>query len=184
MITSFSQSRTGNTTIVTVASSLSGVVYFHWYLDGQYLGRTLTPTRTIVIGSLDQGRVDVLDTNDVAFDPIANAPPGFPAWRTLTFVRSLAANVARYRIEQQRASGAWTAVGYVQADPTRWSYEFDMDRLDDLISYGWRVIPIDAAGNDGTALTLAAELIVRTPDAPRFVPSFGSATTKVTFAAA
>ena len=57
-------------------------------------------------------------------------------------------------------------------------------RLDDLSTYTWRVIPVNTAGNDGTALTIGPELIVRTPDAPNIEIVFDSGTTRVTFSEA
>ncbi len=180
-ISSVTQTRSGNVTTVIVVSTLTGTVYYHWYLDGSYLGVTQSPSRTLYIDHEDMGRLDVLDTNDADFDPIENAPDEFPARRNLFFVRSVDVDVVKYRIEQQVDGGAWETAGYVQHDSSRWSYLFLTDRLDDLSDYAWRVVPIDAAGNEGTALTLAAERIVRRPDAPEFVATFDDGTTEVLF---
>lgn len=184
MITNYSSTSSAGVTTITVTSSLTGTIYFHWYMDGEYLGMTLNPRRTIFLDGSDQGRVTVLDTNSSTFDPIANAPAGYSAKRTLTFTRSVGNNVGKYRIEQQRAAGAWMVLGYVAHDPRRWAYTFLTPRLDDLTSYAWRVVTMDLAGNDGTTVSLGAELIVRSPDAPRFGIAFNAGVDKVTFSSA
>lgn len=167
MITGYTTSRSGNITSVRVTSSLSGVVYYFWYLDGAFMGMTTSPTKTFSLEPADQAQIVCLDSNDPAFDPIANAPVGWPARRTLVWVRSVD-TAAKYRVEQKQGSGAWAVIGYVPVDPTTWNYQFLTPRLLDLTSYAWRVIPMDALGNDGTSIALASELIVRTPDAPSF----------------
>lgn len=183
-ITAYSQVRSGNVTTVTVASSLTGTVYFNWYVDGAFVGTTTTPTMSFSLEPGDQVRIDVVDTNDQDLDPVANAPAGWPARRTVWWVRSIDADVVKYRVEQRKGAGAWSTIGVVQHDALTWSYSLMSPRLDDLSTYEWRVIPIDAAGNDGTASSIGPELIVRTPDAPRFSATFNAGPTTVTLAAA
>lgn len=166
MITALSSTQAGDTTIVTATSNLTPPVYFFWYQDGIYIGSGAARSRTFITSGPAQ--IDVLDSTDPTFDGPGNAPAAWPATRTIAFVRSLDAGTARYRIEQQQNGGSWTVLGFVDADPARWLYSFATGRLDDLASYVWRVIPISAAGDDGTALALSAEAIVRTPDAPDF----------------
>jgi len=184
--TSFTWKRVNNTTIVTVVPILAGTVYYFWYQDGRLVGQTQKPTKTIVLTPGDSARLEVLQTNDPAFDPIANAPVGYPPRRTLEFVRSLDPSIERYRIEQKVGSGAWTILGYVRDNPTQWSYRYQTGRLLDLTSYSWRVVPMNAAGNDGTPVSLGpggggAEFIVRTPDAPTFNVAFQSYADAVEF---
>lgn len=183
-ITAYSSVRHGNATTVTVTSDLSGTIYYHWYSDGAYIASTTSASRSFLYDTDDQSRITVQDTNDADYDPIANAPVGYPAKRTVTWIRSIDSDVARYRIEQQLGAGSWAVIGLVQHVATTWQYELLTPRLDDLGVYTWRMIPVDAAGNDGTARTLDAETIVRTPDAPRFTIAFDGGTTKVTFAMA
>lgn len=184
-ITATNSTRSGNTTTISVTSSLAAPVYFHWYMDGVYLGRTGTGRKTINLQTADQGRITILDTNDPAFDPVTNAPAGYSAKRTLAWVRSIDANIRRYRVEQQQDGGAWVTIGYVQDDPSHWLYSFVTTRLVDLSTYSWRVFPIDKNGNDGTPLALATEKIVRSPDAPSFTitftPSSGTPAASVAF---
>jgi hypothetical protein len=171
-----------STIIVTAVSSLSGNVYYHWYLDGQYIASRLNVnTITVRLAPGDQGRIECRDTNDATFDPVLNAPIGHPASRTLYWPRSMDADVSYYRIEQNAAGAGWVAIGQVGHTAYTWQYQFQTSRLTDLVSYQWRVIPVDTAGNDGTPVTLDAEIIVRTPDAPDFSISWSAITTKVTF---
>jgi hypothetical protein len=183
-VTNISQAIAGNVIVLSATSDLGGTVYFFWYLNGAFIGMTTGSSQTIALGPGDQGRIDALDSNDPDFDFVANAPAGYPARRTLVFVRSLDADVDRYKIEQQQNGGSWALLGYVPQDDSKWNYEVLSPRLADLTTYAWRVTPIDIAGNTGTPATIAAEYIVRTPDAPDFSASFNPATSKVTFASA
>jgi len=182
VILSSTQTRSGTTTLVTVVSSLTGTVYYHWYMDGAYLGFTTTPSRSFTVERDEQVSIDVLDTNDVDFDPVANAPAGYPARRTLVWTRSVDASVYQYRIEQRQDGGAWETLGYALDDASKWLFRYLTPRLDDLSEYEWRVIPMDLPGNDGTAISLGVERIVRTPDAPEFTATFDEGSTEVLFA--
>lgn len=187
-ITSTSTVRQGNTTTVSVTTGLSGLVYFHWYVDGEYVGSSASTggrsSRSFIVGPGFQSVVDVLDTNDRDFDPYANAPDSYPARRTLQWVRSTSSDVRHYRVEQLVDLGDWESIGVVQDDPARWSYTFVVSGLTDLSFYSWRVIPVGENGNDGDMLILNEEYIVRTPDAPDFTATFSAGTSKVTFAEA
>ena len=174
----------GNVIQVSVTSDLVGDVTYHWYEDGVYLGPTQAPTRAFLLDTSDQIRVEVIDSIDPDFDPIANAPAGYPARRLLFWLRSLAADVDHYRIEQRKGdAGEWELQSTVPAKAGRWSYQWLTNRLDDLTRYAWRIIPVDATGNQGEPLVSGPELIVRTPDAPKFAVAYSSKTQRVTFAA-
>ena len=184
MISSFSQTRFANTTIVTVASTLSAPVYYFWYLDGIPAGMTATPSKAFALSPGDQQTVDCLDSNDAGFDPVANAPAGWPARRTLEFIRSIDPTIDRYLVEQQANGGAWSTLCTIHDDKSKWAYTARTGQLADLTSYAWRVTPIDAAGNAGAPTVLATELVVRTPDAPAFAVSFVPGSDQVEFSAA
>lgn len=169
MSVTLSQSRTGNTTTVVATSTLTGTVYFHWFQDTRYLGFTTTPRRTFYLSPGNQSVIDVVDSNSSA-QP--TAPAQYPARRVLSFIRSSSPTIAKYRIEQQQNGGGWTAVGVIADNPGSWVYNFTTPRLVDLSTYAWRVVPMDAAGNDGTPVMLSGESIVRTPDAPTFSATF------------
>lgn len=183
-ITDYQITRLHNTTQVTVTSDLSGTIYYHWYLDGVLVASTQSNVYTIFLPNSDQIRVEVIDTNDADYDPVANAPAGWSARRTLYWHRSLASDIDHYRVEQSKDEGAWTTVATVAHEDRRWYYSALSGRLDDLSDYVWRVVPVDQAGNDGTPIALDSERVVRTPDAIDFTVSFSKATTKVTFSEA
>jgi hypothetical protein len=168
----------------TVESDLGGTIYFHWYVDGLYVGQTTSVTRTFAFRTGEMARVVCQDTNDADYDAIAGAPAGWPARRTLFWVRSQATDMDHYRVEQQRESEGWETIAIVHHDPATWAYRMDTPRLDDLTEYTWRIVPVDGAGNEGTALTIGPEDVVRAPDAPGFAITFDDGTDKVTYAAA
>jgi hypothetical protein len=172
-IVSETATREGTVTVVRVTSDLTPPVYFFWYVDGAYVGSTTgagtaTSVRGFGLPPDDQVRIDVLDSTDPAFDALAAAPDGYPARRTLTWIRSIDAETAVYRVEQQREAEGYEEIGYVGADAATWQYQLLSPRLDDLTTYDWRVIPVDASGVDGTPIAIGPESIVRRPDAPEF----------------
>ena len=183
-ITSIETTRFGNVTHVVATSDLGGTVYFHWYVDGAWLGMSLGGEWDLFLPLGDQARVECIDTNDADFDAIAGAPAGWPARRTLWWVRSLAEDCDQYRVEQKLGAGDWSTVAIVHQEPNRWEFSVLTDRLDDLADYTWRIVPVDLAGNDGTPIEIGPERIVRTPDSPNYTISFDTETTKVTFTAA
>jgi hypothetical protein len=180
----YSAVRIGETTEVLVATSLSEVAWYCWYVDGAYVGKTVGPTKSFQVPTGEQLRVECLPTADADFDPIANAPDGYPARRTLWWTRSLDANVAAYRVEQKASDGDWTTLAEVPPEADQWGFSVLTGRLDDLTVYTWRVTPIDAAGNEGTPITIGPETVVRTPDAPNFTAELDAETQTVEFAEA
>lgn len=183
-ITSTTTTQSLNATTVTVVSDLSEPVFYHWYLDGAFIAETSNPSKTFFMPAGDQVRIDVLDTTDPDFDSLGNAPDGFPARRSLWWIRSTSTDVAVYRVEEQREAEGYNVIADVVQTLTRWSLSVLSSRLDDLTTYDWRVTPIDKAGNEGTPLAIGPELIVRRPDSPGFSIAFNVGTTKVTFSAA
>jgi len=183
-ITDTTTERIGDVVRVSVTSNLTAPVYFHWYVDGCWFGSTDKPSRSFVIPEDQQPRITVIDTGDEYFDGLAAATAHWSHRRVLWWVRSLDTDVAYYRIEQSKDSGAWTPIGRVPRNREQWSYEFFTDRLDDLSTYSWRVVPVDAVGNDGDPLLLGTERIVRRPDAPAVSASYSAGTRRVTFAEA
>jgi len=186
-ITSYSQSRMNGTTLVSVASDLAGVVYFHWYVDGNYRGPTTsddgTSSRSFLLQAGQQNRVEVLDTTDPDFDPIANEPESYPGSRTIAFIRSVDPVVSFYRIDEFTGHG-WSPLFSIPSDPGKWEYRVVITGLADLTAYRWRVTVVDAYGNDGDSLEVNggnADSVVRWPDAPDFSLSFDTGTTQVTF---
>lgn len=167
-ITSYTQTLLGDGQVVrvNVTSDLAAPVGFHWYLDGVWVGSTAIGQFDLYLGG--QGYLDVVDTEDLAFDPIASAPPSYPARRTLFWVRSVDAVIDYYRVEQKKGSGDWTVLGIVEGGGTDWTYTYVTPRLDDLSDYTWRIVPIAVGGMEGTAYTIGPERLVRIPDACNF----------------
>jgi hypothetical protein len=99
-------------------------------------------------------------------------------------VRSLAEDVAHYRIDQRAGGGDWQAAGTVARDGEAWSYQWTTGRLDDLTEYEWRVVPVDLAGNDGEPVATEVQVVVRVPDAPLFDIAFDEETGRVEYEAA
>jgi hypothetical protein len=182
-ITSYSQRRIQQDITVTVVSSLGGTIYYHWYIDGSYIGMTTIPSKSFRIDPSDQARIVCQDTNSATYDPIANAPTDYASRKSIYWIRSLATDVNYYRIDQRKSAGAWTEIGRVYHSEAKWDYSFLTKRLDDLTTYEFRIMPVDKAGNDGNSLDFAIETIVRRPNAPNFSATFVPATTFVTFAA-
>lgn len=190
-ITSTTSTRMGSTSTVTVTTDLTGLVYFHWYIDGEYVGMSQSSTgsssRTFAVDPDGQLYLEVQDTTDAAYDPIDNAPAGYPARRTLEWIRSfpLAANpIAHYRIEQSKNANPYTTLALVAHDERKWSYRFVVTGLTDLAYYQFRIVPVGANGNDGDALVLSREQMVRHPDAPNFSATFNAGARTVTIGAA
>lgn len=185
-ITSISQQQIFDVTNVTVVSDLVGApIYYWWYLDGSPVLQTTTPTQNFRLSPYVQVDVRVIDTLDANFDAVANAPLGYPATRSLWFVRSIDAAADHY-IVQQRVAGTdtWSTIGQIQQIGPQWTQSIQTQPLDDLTSYEWQVVPCDAAGNEGPPLALPAELIVRRPDAPAWSMAYDPETFRVSFAAA
>ena len=187
-ITAYQHRRIGALTQVTVTSDLTpgagAVIYYHWYLGGRYVGRTTSPTKTFMPDCGEQVRVVVNDTTDADYDYVGNAPAGYPGRRQLHWVPSLTGEPYAYAIAMQRDGGDWVEIGRVLHDPDRWACSHVSPQLVDLGEYVFRVTPVDKAGNDGTAISLGSETIVRTPDAPDFDVAFDPGTLKVTFSEA
>lgn len=180
-LTSETVKRDSRQTTVTVVSDLASPVFYHWYIDGQYMGFTTSGVRTFYMPDGDQARIQVNDTTDADYDPIANAPAGYPARRLISWDRSLDDSVGYYRAEQKLGAGAWVQIGIVNRVREQWSYSLLTPRLTDLSAYTWQVVPVDKFGNDGTVLTIGPETIVRTPDAPDFTLSLTGAPPNMVF---
>ncbi len=166
---------------VRVTSDLSGTIYYHFYLDGAWLGQSQYPVWTLHLEQNEQAVVECVDSNDADFDPIAGAPDGYPARKTLWWIRSGASTVNHYRVDAKRDSDAWATVAVVPHEDRRWTYSYLTDRLDDLTPYQWSVYAVDDDGHLIALALLDAETIVRTPDAPEFTVSRDDGTDLITF---
>lgn len=168
---------------VTATSDLSAPTFF-WYRDGVYFDRTAGPSVMVHLEEGEAADVVAVDTETPdSFDVDANAPTAYPARRTLWWTRSPDSDVAFHRVKQQKASGGYSTVAEVPVGDS-WDHVALTPRLDDLSAYDWQIIPVDEAGNEGTALALGPETIVRTPDSVSFDASFDAGTSRVTISGA
>jgi len=184
-ITSYTMTPFGPQTLVTVASSLTSPTIY-WYLDGIYVGKTADLSRWFYLSSGEQAEVVAIDSTSSSFDPIDNQPSAWPSRRNLWWTRSDASDVTSYKVYQKLGAGAYAEIAEVRPAEGAWSFQVLTPRLDDLGVYTWEVRPLDAAGNEGTALEIGPETIVRRPDSPDFgiTYNYNSGPTTVTFAAA
>jgi len=181
-ITYDSIERSGNVVTVKVTSDLADP-YYHWYVEGSWVGMTRTGRITLTLEDGAQEFIVCQDTTSESYDPVANAPAGYPSRRTLVWTASADSDTDHYRVEQNKDAAGWEELGTV-ADDGRWEFRYVTGRLTDLSSYQFRIVPVDAAGNDGSATTFDAETIVRRPDAVDFDVTFNSPATTVTFSEA
>jgi hypothetical protein len=149
---------------------------------------TTDPNFSIALESGETVDFVCQDTADAAYDGPANAPEGAPARRSLFWLRAFASDLDHYLIQHATgqstpAANDWVDVGTVKHDGA-WSYRWLSAVLADVTWHWFRVVPVDAAGNEGDPVTFGPEFVVRRPDAPGFAATFVPATTKVTFAAA
>ncbi len=180
MITALTQKRSGNATTVTAVSDLAGAVIYHWYLDGVYLGCGRSSDREFFLAAGEQAHIDVIDTIDPDFDGKANAPNIPAARKRLRWTAAIDPTAGAWRVEEKVDGGTWRTIAKMSARTGQWNYEYITRRLTDLANYVWRVVPVDEAGNDRTAVILDAAKIVRIPDAPAFTASYSAATNRVT----
>lgn len=180
-----SRARFGPVTVLTVAGRFAGRVFYHWWVDGDYGGRSASNTFGVHSPAASVARLYIIETLDPDFDPVAGAPDMFGPRKMIRWLRAVDLAAHSYRVEQSRAGAGWVEIGSVfAAGRAAWEFALKTPRLDDLVSYAWRVIPVTFAGNDGNTLAFAAETIVRTPDAPDWTVTWDPDTERVTFAAA
>jgi len=174
--------RIQNLLIVTASVGMTEP-YWHWYVDGSWRGMNRTGIFTVTIRDGEQASVLAIPTNDANFDPIANAPPFFPAIRTVWFNESPDSDTSYYLVQQATGAspGAYTTIdsGKVWHRDGTWQYRAETRRLTDLTYYWFRVVPYDRAGNAGTPVVFVSEYIVRQPDAPTYTSSFATGTITV-----
>lgn len=108
--------------------------------------------------TLDAGESLVVEVLD---DPDASPSSAFPSRLTLGW--RPVSGAASYRVDEYVAS-VWTARRVLLEDGSPY-YRYETRVLEDVTSHQFRVVPVDEAGNDGTALSFTV-LMVRYPDAP------------------
>jgi hypothetical protein len=158
--------------LVSWTSTLSPCTYYV-YLDGVLASAQTAETFTVNVAPGQPA--PMLEVLDAAGDP----SPAFPNYLALGWLRD--ADAYAYQIEEYVAS-VWTLRETILATVLPWQTYFTA-ALADCVTAQWRVKPVDAAGNIGTAVEFTA-LIVRYPDVPAVDFSYSAATGKVTISAA
>ena len=176
-----SLSRIGSVINVFAQSYLAGTIYYHWYIDGAFVDAGTNNMKSFYLDSTRQFKIDCIDTNDVNFDSIANAPAGYPADRSIYFTQSQDIDVSYYRIDQKKDSDDRKKLATITHLEDIWDYTWLSGDLVDKSTYQWWVVPIDSSDNEGTEIELDALKIIRTPNAPDFEIEYAPGTQRVTF---
>lgn len=153
-------------------SSSAPPATFYLYADGVLLSTQTAGEYVLTVLDGVVPTIEILD--DAATDP----QPAFPSYLTLGWITD--ADAARYRIEEY-TGGQWVEVATVAHNGQAWQ-SYATQALADETTHQWRVVPIDAAGNDGTAVAFVV-LLVRYPDVPSVSYSYSAVTGTVTVAA-
>ncbi len=167
--------------LFAVADSIFARPYYHWYLNGSFIRTTRENTCGFTLDYGEQALVGCIDTTYPDFDPIANAPEGYPAVFTLYFIRSLSADVKEYLVQQKITGSDWEDLGKIIHDESIWEYTYETPRLNDGVSYEWQSVPYDILDNPGTPQTVEAIIMRRVPDAPSFDVAYSGVTEKITW---
>jgi hypothetical protein len=143
------------------------------YLDGVLVS---TQTAAQFLVSAQANAMPVLEVLDHTADAPSEAHPA-----TLTLGWLTNSDVADYRVEQ-KVSGSWTEIVTLAREDGPWQ-QYTTPVLADDTTHEWRIVPIDAAGNEGTEHNFTA-LLVRHPDVPSVSYAYSAVTGLVTITAA
>jgi hypothetical protein len=145
---------------------------FRVFRDGQLL-TTMKATEFLLQAQDNQfAHVNVLDDDDEDAEPDRET---FWRWRLQW---NAVEDAAQYRIEQY-IDAAWSFLKLIN-DTGQAQYEYTTGVLDDSSTSQFRVVPIDAMGNDGTPATLDLFPIHR-PAMPMLSMVYDDGTKKATF---
>ena len=196
--------RVGRLSQVTATTTLGGVVYYYWYVDGELKQQGTSNRLTVALDAGAQGRIECHVSNSANWAATSAAPQSWPRTRTVRWLRSLDASCRRYRIDQAKAQPAmltdaelvawdlagltgwaswdpWAAIATIDRDADAWSYQLATQTLDDTSVYKWRIVPLSAIGNAGTPVETDPIKSSRRGDAPDFAITFAPGTQRVTF---
>lgn len=146
---------------------------FYIYRDGTLVATTKATEWTFTLESGDIPVIEVLDDADAT--PATVYPSRFTlSWYAVT-------DTDYYRIDEY-VGGEWLVCAKLTDDGAGY-FKWVTRVLQDATTHQFRVVAVDAAGNESTATTMTA-LMVRHPDPPDVTYSYDSGTGKVTVAAA
>ena len=129
---------------------------FYVYLDGQYVATVYQPFYQLEVAAGEQVQIEVLDDTSAPGD-------AYPGRMVLSWDAPVEAT-ASYRVDEY-VGGVWTQVSLMQPGPGQTHFEYQTGPLADLSAHQYRVVAVDAAGNDGVAKNFAVTM-VRRPDPP------------------
>lgn len=142
-------------------SNAATPVSFRAYREGRLLAAWTSPDGAgvldVVVPEGESPFLEVLDNAD-AIPAIA-----FPGRFTLVWDRTESSDRYSYAIEQY-SDGAWTTLDTI-LDDGRLAYWWQTGWLADCTVHNFRIVPIDTAGNRGSEINYAVEM-VRHPDVP------------------
>lgn len=163
---------------VSWTSTETAPVTFRVFRDGQQISSFTSPDQSGEITvSVPPGEHVVIDVLDTASQVPAKV---FPARMTVHW--ESVSDAVKYRVEEFVAS-VWTLRQEI-VDSGAGAYTWLSRDLEDVTTHQFRVIPVDAADNQGTALTFST-LMVRYPAPPDVTFSYDGAGPKtVTISAA
>lgn len=147
---------------------------FYIYVDGAFVARTRATTHILHI---PRGEAPTIEIADSPVTTPASVPGKAElAWYAVT-------GAVAYRVEEY-VDSAWVARATIRdTNAVRGHYQWRSRFLEDATEHQFRIIPIDAGGNEGTARTHTI-LMVRRPDPPVVTVAYnGSATPTVTITA-
>jgi len=152
------------------SSSLSSPTYYLW-LNGELLATTAAESYDLTINDGEEPVFDVFDSSSNDPDYVSSGRTALCWWPV--------SGAGAYRVEEYVAS-VWTARETI-TDNGEGFFSWLSRVLEDLTTHEFRVVAIDAAGNDGSNTTFSV-LMVRHPDVPSATYTYDSGTNKVTAA--
>jgi hypothetical protein len=156
------------------ASTLTSPTY-RIYVDGVRVSVQTQAVYRVMTGGAWSPVVEILD------DPDEVPKPAFPGAFVLGWETD--PDAWKYRIER-KVDGTWTEYATLLCDQSKGWQSYSTPVLSDGVVHEWRIVPVDAAGNDGTAVEFTT-LMVRYPDVPAVTHTYNGALTRtVTITAA
>lgn len=145
---------------------------FYIYRDGELIETTQSYETTVVIEEGESPIFEVLDSDLVS--PVS----GYPGQHEICWWAATSAE--KYRIDEY-VDSAWVQRDEV-IDEGQPFFSWTTRPLEDVTTHTFRVVPVGANGNDGTAQTYSIYM-VRYPDPPEVSMTYSAVTRKVTIAA-
>lgn len=164
--------------IVTATATESGA-YFHFWVGGIY---SVTNKSGVIRAHIEKGASRIVDIRCGRRPrPYGPEPRHSATHRRIQWQRPATATVDHYLVQSNTGGAGWVTLRKVPGRG-RWRFDMRFGPLADDATVQFRVVPVDALGNSGTALTLESRRVVRVPDPPSVATSYDAGTDKVTIA--